>query len=175
MTPAKWRALGSYLAGSVIRGGPGMRVRRMGNKTIVTAKRRFSSGVAENPCGAFRLERGEDPNKLVVTESTIIGQVPADFVEGKKIFTISSEAGKIYGKIIIGDDGEASAAEVLQGEDVPADTDTAYHREIGTFTVEGTGEDAVLTFTQTNCGPLDADVCRNWFASAAPFYGVSWR
>ena len=126
-------------------------------------------------CSAFRLGMGEAPNQLTVTESTILGVIPGDFVDGKKIFTIASTDGKIYGKITIGADGEPTNAQVLQGAEVPADTAGDYHIEIGTFRVEGIGPDAVLSFSQTKCGPLDATVCRNWFAAEAPYFGVSWR
>lgn len=126
-------------------------------------------------CSAFRLGMGEAPNQLTVTESTILGVIPGDFVDGKKIFTIASTDGKIYGKITIGADGEPTNAQVLQAAEMPADTAGDYHIEIGTFRVEGTGPDAVLNFSQTKCGPLDATVCRNWFAAEAPYFGVSWR
>jgi len=36
---AKWQALGEYLQQGTVRGGPGVRVRQVGNKTIITAKR----------------------------------------------------------------------------------------------------------------------------------------
>jgi hypothetical protein len=125
-------------------------------------------------CSAFRLGMGEAPNQLTVTESTILGVIPGDFVDGKKIFTIASTDGKIYGKITIAADGEPTNAQVLQGAEVPANTGADHHIEIGTFRVEGTGPDAVLSFSQTKCGPLDATVCRNWFAAEAPYFGVSW-
>jgi hypothetical protein len=135
------------------------------------ASRGNPSGVS---CSAFRLGMGEAPNQLTVTESTILGVIPGDFVDGKKIFTIASTDGKIYGKITIGADGEPTNAQVLQGAEVPANTGADHHIEIGTFRVEGNGPDAVLSFSQTKCGPLNATVCRNWFAAEAPYFGVSW-
>lgn len=44
-TPAKWAALGEYLRSSGTTGGPGLRVRRVGNKTVITTRRRtFAAG-----------------------------------------------------------------------------------------------------------------------------------
>lgn len=39
MSPAKWRALGEHLTGGTVRGGVGVRVRTVGGKVIVSAKR----------------------------------------------------------------------------------------------------------------------------------------
>ena len=44
MTPAKWRALGEYLESSVTVTGPGLRVRKVGNTTILSARRRGMGG-----------------------------------------------------------------------------------------------------------------------------------
>lgn len=39
MTPSKWAALGKYLISSQVSAGPGMRVKRIGNKTVLSAVR----------------------------------------------------------------------------------------------------------------------------------------
>jgi hypothetical protein len=39
-TPAKWAALGEYLLAGQITGGPGLRIRRVGNRTVITTRRR---------------------------------------------------------------------------------------------------------------------------------------
>lgn len=49
LTPAKWRALGEHLTGGIVRGGPGVRIRQVGNKVLVSAKRRFGGGGAGTP------------------------------------------------------------------------------------------------------------------------------
>lgn len=174
MTPAKWRALGEHLQNGTVRGGPGLRVRQVGRHTILSAKRRFPVGGASDSCTAFKLAQGAENNELTVTESTILGETPADFTEGKKTFTIARESGVIYGKIAISSAGAPTDAEVLEAAEIPDDSDEVFHREIGRYIVEGTGEDAVIRFTQTKCGPLDATVCRNWFTSEAPYYGLTW-
>jgi hypothetical protein len=45
-TPAKWAALGEFLQAGSISGGPGLRVRRVGNKTVITTRRRSHGGAA---------------------------------------------------------------------------------------------------------------------------------
>jgi hypothetical protein len=43
---AKWQALGEYLRQGTVRGGPGLRVRKVGNKTIISASRKKTVGGA---------------------------------------------------------------------------------------------------------------------------------
>jgi hypothetical protein len=51
ITDAKWRALGEYLQGGSISAGPGLRTRRVGNKTVISATRRAGGGgVIASPC-----------------------------------------------------------------------------------------------------------------------------
>lgn len=40
MTPAKWRALGAYIESTATITGPGLRFRKVGNKTILSSRRR---------------------------------------------------------------------------------------------------------------------------------------
>lgn len=44
MTPARWRALGAYLESTGTITGPGLRVRKVGNKTILSTRRRGMGG-----------------------------------------------------------------------------------------------------------------------------------
>lgn len=166
-----WR----YIRATTPKAGPGLKMVETPTGTIFSLAPQHGGTVTGPDCAGFRLARGAENDQLTVSESTIIGAHPSGFTEGKKTFTISTADGKIYGKIHIATDGTVSAADVLQGSSVPADGSGDYYREIGTFHVEGTGSEAVLSFTQTNCGPLDASVCRNWFAAAEPYYGVSWH
>jgi hypothetical protein len=172
---AKVEQIINFIRASRVTSVVGGTIRETPNGSVITVKPgKASKGVPET-CGAFKIEQGEEPNELTVTQSTIIGETPAGFTEGKKTFVIATVSGVIYGKIEIDNEGDASNAQVLDAEDLPADTDTTYHIEIGRYTVEGTGEEAVINFTQVKCGPLTADVCRNWFTSEAPYYGVTWR
>lgn len=53
LTPAKWKALGDYLSQPTISGGPGMRIRRVGNQTIISTRRErggAGGGGESSPC-----------------------------------------------------------------------------------------------------------------------------
>lgn len=57
-TPTKWAALGEHLSKGQITGGPGIRVRRVGNNTVITTRRATLGGVEEESV----------PFKLTVTK-----------------------------------------------------------------------------------------------------------
>lgn len=142
--------------------------------TIVVPPKRSKRGTSAVTCSAFRLVKSAT-NKFTVSESTVAGLTPSGFTAGKKEFTVATTDGKVYAKLVINSSGEPVSATIEQAAAVPSDTATNYHRLIGTFHVEGAGDSAVLTLTQSNCGPFDAVICRNWFASAAPYYGLTWQ
>jgi hypothetical protein len=58
---------------------------------------------------------------------------------------------------------------VTGGGTTPNDTDTSFYYSLGYYEYV----DEAPTVTNYGCGSLDVTVCRNWFASEAPFYGVT--
>jgi hypothetical protein len=51
ITQAKWRELGRYLTGGVIRGGPGLRVRNVGGNTIISRVKSKTPGSSSSASG----------------------------------------------------------------------------------------------------------------------------
>lgn len=67
ITQAKWRELGRYLTGGVIRGGSGVRVRNVGGKTIISrvkARPPGPSDAAEDPPFLIRCSIDPDTSEL---------------------------------------------------------------------------------------------------------------
>lgn len=115
-------------------------------------------------------------NKLRIRESTLAELVPDGFTDGEKEFTVSTGAGIIYGKLTIDDtDGTAVSVTIEQGTgDLPENTATLHHVLIGSYTVEGSGEGAEISASNSRYGPIPVTICRNWFTAEAPFHGVTF-
>lgn len=108
---------------------------------------------------------------IVVRESTIGGLVPSGFSGGTKGF--SGASGYVVGRLNINSTtGAVTSAELFTqaGSTAPANTDTQFNVLIGGFT---TVEGAVSVWND-RYGPVDANICRNWFAASAPYYGVTF-
>lgn len=73
-TDAKWQALGKYLLGGSVRGGPGVRVRKVGNQLVITGKKLRPAAVAADvpPCPFGRIETIPDSDP---PEKGILGGV----------------------------------------------------------------------------------------------------
>jgi hypothetical protein len=101
---------------------------------------------------------------------TVAGNLPSDFdpAEGKSI--AGSGSGNVWAEVNInGTTGDIVSVAVEGGGTTPNDTDTSFYYTLGNYSYT----DGVPTITNYGCGSLDATVCRNWFASEAPFYGVT--
>lgn len=71
---AKWQALGEYLLQGTVRGGPGVRVRQVGNKTIITAKRQHGGVAGE--LRPLTLKNGSDVGKFQVIPGYVNSIMP---------------------------------------------------------------------------------------------------
>jgi len=156
-----------------IQPGLGYRVSQTPGGTTISVVRRRGGGGSAPACTAFKLTVST-ADKFTVSESTVAGLTPSGFTAGLQEFTVVITDGVVFAKLIIDSAGDPVSATVEQDATLPTDTATDFHRQIGTFHVEGTGEDAVLSVSQTRCGPFEAAICRNWFAAEAPFYGITW-
>lgn len=134
-------------------------------------------GGGSTPPQPFELVASGTPgdNILKVRESTLAGEVPSGFTASIKEFTISSSTGVVYAKLAInGTTGAVTARDVEKAGSLPANTDTVFHELIGSYTVEGSGAEAVISASNARYGPIPTTICRNWFAAEAPFYGVNF-
>lgn len=149
-----------------------------GRQLEATAKGGGSSGAA-SALKLFQLIATESgsANKIRVTRSLLAGAAPDGFNEADDppfLLSPSGTSGVVYAKITVAQNsgaggGEISARSIEVDSTVPEDTDTDYHLEIGTYSVE----DDVLTVQNSIYGPIEATVCRNAWAAESPFYGVS--
>ncbi len=118
--------------------------------------------------------RDEDGLKVRIHASTLGGELPDGFSDGDEPPYIVSVTGngKIWGGISINDStGEITGRWLDKGTTVPANTTTEKYVLIGSWW--STGD--TLLLSNSRYGPIDVDICRNWFAAASPFYGVSFN
>jgi len=111
--------------------------------------------------------------RLNVVSSTLAGEIPTGFSPGEA-FLLTPETGTrlVYGRLTIDDTtGAVTAIEILQAATVPEDTAALRHVLIGNY-VFADGE--FTSVSNYRYGPIDATICRNWFVSEAPFYGVTF-
>ena len=101
LSPAKWRALGDYLAGGTIRSGPGLRVRQVGNQTLVTARR--SRGGSGGGSGATTCNFGSIINYTVGTGEAAETKTG---IRGGIIFCGDKNFNVEHNELDLGTDGE---------------------------------------------------------------------
>lgn len=115
--------------------------------------------------------RGGIPSECGILESTLAGATPGDFTDGFMALALSGD-GYVFAKLTIdGETGAVTARELITGTSSSIDdTDTEFHTAIGGYSTT----DEVVTVWNLRYGPIDATICRNWFATAAPYYSVSF-
>ena len=105
-----------------------------------------------------------------ISAGTVAGDLPSGFdpAEGKSI--AGGGSGNVWAEVNInGTTGDIVSVAVTGGGTTPNDTDTSFYYTLGNYSYTV----GVPTITNYGCGSLDVTVCRNWFASEAPFYGVT--
>ena len=141
----------------------------------VTKMRGDVLGGGGGGCNGFELTAGGTASalKVNVSSSTIAGQEPSGFTAGSKEFSVSA-SGVIYAQVTVNSTTGAITARALNnGSSRPANTATVFHEQIGTYTVTGTGDARSVSVSNSRCGPVSVNICRNWYAAKAPFFGVS--
>jgi hypothetical protein len=131
-------------------------------ETLIDADNRLYSG---RPFEMF-----ESLGGVVIRESTIGGIVPGGFSGG--VQTFSGASGKLFGRLTInGTTGAVSSATIITAASLPANTSTQFHIQIGEW--ETNEADEIIVWND-RYGPVDANICRNWFAGEAPYFGVTF-
>lgn len=101
---------------------------------------------------------------------TVAGDLPSGFdpAEGKSI--ASGGSGNVWAEVNVSQTtGEVLSVAVNGGGTTPNDSDTSFYYTLGNYSYT----DGVPTITNYGCGSLYVTVCRNWFAAASPYYGVT--
>lgn len=114
-----------------------------------------------------------DAHKVRVKYSTLVSEAPTSPTPETNLdYIFSFTAGnKVYAKLTInGTTGAATARILATAATVPTNTNTEFHELIGSMIEIGD----IKSVTNTRYGPIAATICRNWFASAAPYYGVTF-
>lgn len=105
---------------------------------------------------------------------TVGGELLSEFdpnfdpAEGKSI--ASGGSGEVWAEVNVSQTtGEIVSIAVTGGGTTPPDSDTAYYYTLGYYLYTN----GVPNITNYGCGSLYVTVCRNWFAAASPYYGVT--
>lgn len=118
-------------------------------------------------CGSFQIftktHAGQDKTNLFVSKGT----AGNDTIDETDLGSLESNYGmNVYLKVTLnGSTGTYRSEVIVQAEDAENDEETTYIL-IGTVDDEG-------SISQEACGPISIIVCRNWFASEAPYYGIT--
>lgn len=105
-----------------------------------------------------------------VNAGTIANQLPEDFDPATGKFIASSESGYAWAEVEIDEDtGDITSVGVYGGASTPANTDSKFYYTLGYFSYSSGGP----TVTNYGCGSIDVTICRNWFTTEPPFYGIS--
>jgi hypothetical protein len=106
------------------------------------------------------------PSTLAGGSSTDIGFALAD----DPPYLLTASEGIVQGGITINTSGQVTARWIEIVEELDAGSATTAYVEIGTVqALEGGG----FSVSNSRYGPINANICRNWFSSP-PTYGVSW-
>jgi hypothetical protein len=106
------------------------------------------------------------PSTLAGGSSTDIGFALAD----DPPYLLTAEEGIVQGGITINATGAVTSRWLEIVSSLSADTETNFYVEIGTVQEP---EENVFEVNNSRYGPIDAQICRNWFSNP-PTYGVTW-
>jgi hypothetical protein len=126
---------------------------------------------------ALATSGGETPEpRIRVYASTIAGGSSTDigFTEGDDPpYLLTPSEGVLQGGITIdGTTGEVTSRWLEIVSELGTDDDTTFYVEIGTVAAGETEGSWIVS--NSRYGPIHAQICRNWYASSAPYFGVNW-
>ena len=162
--------------------GPGIRITEGTNNLIISADRSAGgSGAAEVKPFQLSVVMSDDetPVPMIrVVASTLAGGSSTggtpdlDFSEADiPPFLLTPAVGVLVGGITINETTGAITSRWLEIlSEMPADEDDTFYIEIGTVAQD---EDDVWYVNNSCYGPVGVVICRNWFASAVPFFNVA--
>ncbi|MEI6491596.1 MAG: hypothetical protein WCO94_03525 [Verrucomicrobiota bacterium] len=171
-------------------GGPGIRINEGTNGFTISVEKGDSPDVQDSP-KPFQLFVATDPAdtsvpptpKIRVIPSTLAGESSTDlgFSTGDdpKYFLDPSEGVLVGGITWDTGTGEITSRwlEILSTFPDPSGVaDGTDYVEIGTvhWVADDSEAGGHWTVSNSRYGPINATICRNWFAAEAPFFGCSW-
>jgi hypothetical protein len=161
--------------------GRGITVRQTGQGTAIDLAASISRGGATSTTTArpFQLSvvdvsETETPEwKVRVLPSTLAGGSSTDLgfaLADDPPYLLTASEGIVQGGITINTSGQVTARWIEIVEELDEGSATTAYVEIGTVqALEGGG----FSVSNSRYGPINANICRNWFSSP-PTYGVSW-
>ena len=150
-----------------------------GDGTHISIKQTPGGGTSAPTTRPFQLSTvnegtSEAPDwRVRVMPSTLAGGSSTDlgFALGDNPpYLLTAEEGIVQGGITIDATGAVTSRYLEIVPELSADTNTEFHVEIGT--VQGL-EDGGFDVTNSRYGPIDANVCRDWFSNP-PTYSVTF-
>jgi hypothetical protein len=133
------------------------------------------NGATDAATKPFQLIPASDDTgaKVRILTSTLAGDTPDGFSEGDDppyIFTGVADGTVFYGILTIDDEtGEITSRTLAKGASLPDNTDTEFYVRIGSAAVT----DGAAVPVNDRYGPIDAQICRDWFADPVSF-GVTF-
>lgn len=106
---------------------------------------------------------GQD-TQVWVGVGTVAGELPSGFDQATGKSVASSGSGQVWAEIEVNSSGEITSRTVQTG----SYTSDPKRYILGNY-VYNNGSPQVVNY---GCGSIDASICRNWYASEAPFYSV---
>jgi len=162
------------------KGGRGITVRQDGTGTYIGLAASPPRGVTSTPTtrpfqlSVVDVSETETPEwKVRVLPSTLAGGSSTDLgfaLADDPPYLLTAEEGIVQGGITIDATGAITSRWLEIVEELSADTNTEFHVEIGTVQEP---EENVFEVSNSRYGPIDANVCRDWFSNP-PTYSVTF-
>lgn len=132
------------------------------------ARKSAGSNEESSTCGNLRVFSKSPEGQTTPHLFVGVGQVGNVIIgEDEDLGPIDSNKGKlVLAKVTLNGTDGTYDAEIVALADAPSPTATVVHFLLGAVSEEG-------SVSQTACGPFTVTVCRNWYASEAPYFGMS--
>ncbi len=161
--------------------GRGITVRQTGQGTAIdlAASVPRGGGTSTTTARPFQLSvvdvsETETPEwKVRVLPSTLAGGSSTDLgfaLADDPPYLLTASEGIVQGGITINTSGQVTARWIEIVEELDEGSATTAYVEIGTVQAL---EEGGFSVSNSRYGPINANICRNWFSSP-PTYGVSW-
>lgn len=118
---------------------------------------------------------GTPPNttqQVWIGAGAVAGQLPSGFDPSEGKFIASGGSGNVWAEVNInGQTGGIVSVAVAGGGGTPSNTNTSFYYALGYYEYV---EDSA-SVTNYGCGSVAVYVCRRWFVSSPPYYGVTFE